>query len=135
MVKPLTVSMEKKYAAGLVKELREKFALDLDQEPIVDRSLGPQTRPKRKVDILIVRSNSTASMLATSLRSRGKTVDVLASTWFTVSRSSIELLAAQTRKIICDEDPDLVILQVLENSCFYVKHEDSSRQLPKIWQR
>jgi hypothetical protein len=46
MVKPLPVSMEKKYAAGIVKELREKFALDLDQEPIVDRSLGPQTRPK-----------------------------------------------------------------------------------------
>jgi hypothetical protein len=70
--------------------------------------------------------------MVTSLRSRGKTVDVLATLWLTVSWSSIEQLAAQTRKIILDiKDPDLVILQVLENSSFYVKHEDSSRQLPR----
>jgi hypothetical protein len=123
--------MEKKYATGITEELRGKFGLDLDKEPLVDRSIGPQCRPKRKVDILLVGSNSTASKLATSMRARGKTVDVLASSWLTVTRTSMEQLAAQTRKAIHDEDPDLVILQVLENSCFYVKQEDGSRQLPK----
>jgi hypothetical protein len=132
IVKPLPISMEKKYAAGITAELRGKLGLDLDKEPLVDRSMGTQNRPKRKVDTLLVGCNSTASKLASALRAKGKTVDVLASSWLTVSRTSMEQLAGQVRKIIQDEDPDLVILQVLDNSCFYAKQEDGSRQLPKM---
>jgi hypothetical protein len=124
--------MEKKYAAGITGELRGKLGLDLDKEPLVDRSMGPQCRPKRKVDILLVGCNDTASKLAAALRAKGKTVDVLTSSWLTVSRPSMEQLAGQARKIILDVDPNLVILQVLDNSCFYAKQDDGSRQLPKM---
>jgi hypothetical protein len=120
IVKPLPIFMEKKYAAGIAGELREKLGLDLDKEPLVDRSMGPQCRPKRKVDILLVGCNDTASKIATALRAKGKTVDVLSSPWRTVSRHNMEQLAGQVRKIILDVDPDLVILQLLDNSSFYV---------------
>jgi hypothetical protein len=94
--------------------------------------MGPQCRPKRKVDILLVGCNDTAAKIATALQAKGKTVDVLSSSWLTVSRQNMEQLAGQVRKIVLDVDPDLVILQLLDNSCFYVKQEDGSRQLPKV---
>jgi hypothetical protein len=130
-VKPLTASMERKFATCLIDELRGKFALDLDRNPSLDKTLGQQVRPKRKVDVLIVGSGNMPASLATVLRSRAKTVDVMASSWWTISRASVERSAAQIRKIIAEEDPDLVVLQILDNSCFYARSEDGSRQLPR----
>jgi hypothetical protein len=34
--------------------------------------------------------------------------------------------------IIRDEDPDLIIIQIMDNSTFYVRKEDGSRQLPVV---
>jgi hypothetical protein len=130
-MKTLTASMEKKYVTCLIDEIRGKFALDLDRNPSLDRNLGPQVKAKRKVDVLIVGSGGVPASLAAALRARNKTVDVMASSWWTISRSNVEQSAAQIRKTIAEEDPDLVLLQILDNSTFYAKSEDGSRQLPR----
>jgi hypothetical protein len=75
-VNPLTPNMETEYVRGLIGEMREKSALDLDPAPKLDRSLGPQMKTKRKIDILIVGS-SNAQRMAAALRTKGKTSDVL----------------------------------------------------------
>jgi hypothetical protein len=121
--------MENKYVTGLVEEIREKMALDLDPQPIVDRSLGEQARPKRKVDILVVGS-ANAPRLATALRTKGKTCDVLTSKTWTISRAAAEHVAGQVKAVIQTEDPDIIVMQLIDTSSFYVKKEDGSRYLP-----
>jgi hypothetical protein len=98
--------------------------------PKLDRSLGPQLKTRRKVDVLLVGS-SNAQRLAAALRTQGKHCDVLFSSGWTISRPNAENLADKIRKTISDEDPDLIILQLLDNSVFYARAEDGSRALPK----
>jgi hypothetical protein len=129
-ISALTHSMETKYVTGLVEEIRAKMALDLDRQPIVDRALGEQVRPRRKVDVLVVGA-ANAPMLATALRAKGKTCDVLTSKTWSISRASAEHVAGQVRAVIQSEDPDLIVMQLMDTSCFYVRKDDGSRHLPR----
>jgi hypothetical protein len=45
---------------------------------------------------------------------------VLLSPAWTISRISVEQLAGQVKKVIADEDPGLVIFQLMDNSSFYI---------------
>jgi hypothetical protein len=127
-VKALTANMECEYVKGMA---RARMGIDLEANPIVERTMGTQMRPKRKVDVLLVGS-SYASNLATALRARGKTVvDVMESPLWTISRSSVQEMAGQVKAAIAKEDPYLVIFQLIDNSSFYVRGNDGSRQLPK----
>jgi hypothetical protein len=87
-IKALTSSMETSYVQGLVKEIRAKMANDLDSNPAVERMMGLQEHPKRKVEILLVGGHNTASV-ATELRAGGKTVDVISWPEWTISRSNV----------------------------------------------
>jgi hypothetical protein len=84
-IKALTTSMEISYVQGLVKEIRAKMAIDLDSNPAVERTMGVQEHPKRKVEILLIGGHNTTSV-ATELRARGKTVDVISWPEWTISR-------------------------------------------------
>jgi hypothetical protein len=71
------------------------------------------------VDVLVVGS-SNASKMATSLRAKGKTVDILFSPGWTIRcHSAAEQLADQVKKVSTEEDPDLIVMQVMDNSSFY----------------
>jgi hypothetical protein len=129
-VKALTLNMENEYAKGVVAEIRARMGIDLEDDPIVERTMGSQIRPKRKVDVLLVGS-TYASTLAPALRARGKTVDVMESPFWTISRSSVQDLAGQVRAVIAREEPELVIFQLIDNSSFYIRGEDGGRQLPR----
>jgi hypothetical protein len=129
-LKPLTPNLETEFVRGLVAEMREKWALDLDPAPKLDRSLGPQQKAKRKVDVLIVGS-SNAQRLAAAFRQKNKHCDVLTSPGWIVSRITVERLAVKLRQTLIDEDPELVILQIMDNSTFFARAEDGSRNLPK----
>jgi hypothetical protein len=129
-IRALTPNSETEYVRSLIAEIREKWALDLDPTPKLDRSLGPQLKPRRKVDVLVVGS-SNAQKLAAALRTQGKHCDVLFSAGWTVSRPNAEFVADKIRKAIADEDPDLIVLQLLDNSVFYARAEDGSRVLPR----
>jgi hypothetical protein len=43
----------------------------------------------------------------------------------------VDEIAARINRRVADEDPAVVILQLLDNSVFYVKTEDGSRHLPR----
>jgi hypothetical protein len=121
--------METKYVAGLVEEIRAKMALDLDPQPMVEKTLGEQACPKRKVDILVVGS-ANAPRLATALRAKGKTCDILMTKTWKISRAAAEHVAGQVKDVIQNEDPEIIVMQLIDTSSFYIRKEDGSRQLP-----
>jgi hypothetical protein len=115
--------------ACLLDELRTKFGINLELKPIQDRNVGEKVKPKRKGDILLVGS-SNASKMSTMLSERGKPTGLLFSPGWTINRTSVETMAANIGRKIAEEDPAVVVLHLMDNSVFYAKKEDGSRQLP-----
>jgi hypothetical protein len=116
--------------ACIVDELRVKFGLNLELKPSHDRTVGPKIKPKRKGDLLLVGS-SNASKMSALLSERGKSTGLLYSPGWTINRTSVEQMAANISRKLAEEDPAVVVLQLMDNSVFYVKKGDGSRQLPK----
>jgi hypothetical protein len=129
-LKPATQPQETRFVAKLIAELREKFGLNLDPQPSHDRKLGPQPKPRRKGDLLLVGS-SNASKMSALLTEKGKSTGLLFSPGWTISRREVDEMAAMINRRVNEEDPAIVILQILDNSVFYVKTEDGSRHLPR----
>jgi hypothetical protein len=122
--------MEMKVVISLIEELRSKMALDLDTTPSFDRSLGSQARPKKKSEFLLVGCCNSKEE-AEILRNRGRVVCTIFSKDWRINRTSVASMANAIRKQIEDEDPGIIILELLDNSVFYCKQEDGSRVIPK----
>jgi hypothetical protein len=129
IIKPATPSQESQMVVCLLDELRTKFGINLELKPIQDRNVGEKVKPKRKGDILLVGS-SNASKMSTMLSERGKPTGLLFSPGWTINRTSVETMAANIGRKIAEEDPAVVVLHLMDNSVFYAKKEDGSRQLP-----
>jgi hypothetical protein len=127
LVKPMTVSMEKEMFAKIIGELIEKQGLDLDPNANFDRGLGTQSNLKRKTDFLVVGS-SNAKRTAKALE-EGNTVRMLFVQNWRVNRASCESLATRIDDAIKESDPEVIVLQLLDGSCFYARGEDGSRTL------
>jgi hypothetical protein len=129
-IKPLTHNMEMKTIISLIEELRGKLGMDLDTAPAFDRTLGNQTRPKKKCEYLLVGCSKIKEMAAI-MRNRGKIVSTMLSKDWMISRSNVEKLTSVMRKQIEQEDPEVIVLELLDNSVFFGKQEDGSRILPR----
>jgi hypothetical protein len=70
--------------------------------------------------------------MSSLLTEKGKSTGLLFSPGWTINRRDVEEMAARINRRVADEDPAVVILQLLDNSVFYVKTGDGSRHLP--WQ-
>jgi hypothetical protein len=68
-LKSATQPQETRFVARLIAELRDKFGLNLDPLPSHDQKLGPQAKPRRKGDLLLVGS-SNASKMSSAHRKR-----------------------------------------------------------------
>jgi hypothetical protein len=123
IIKPATPGQETQMIACIVDELRVL-------KPSHDRAVGPKIKPKRKGDLLLVGS-SNASKMSALLSERGKSTGLLFSPGWTISRARVEQMVANISRKLAEEDPSVVVLQLMDNSVFYVKKEDGSRQLPQ----
>jgi hypothetical protein len=65
-IKPASCNKEKDLVVSIIRELREKMALDLDSNPAFARGLVLQVRAKTTVDFLVIGSDS-ANKLARAL--------------------------------------------------------------------
>jgi hypothetical protein len=122
--------MEMKVIISLIEELRSKMALDLDTAPSFDRTMGSQTRPKKKSDYLMV-GCCNSKVISETLRSRGIVTCAVNSKDWRINRTSVNSMANAIRKQIEDEDPAVVYLELLDNSVYHCKQEDGSRVAPK----
>jgi hypothetical protein len=127
-VKPMTMSMEKEMFGKIIGELIEKRGLDLDPNPNFDRGLGTQSNLKRKTDFLVVGS-SNAKRTAKALEEDNSVRMLFVQNW-RVNRASCESLAVRIADAIKESDPEVIVLQLLDGSCFYARGEDGSRTLP-----
>jgi hypothetical protein len=123
-------SMERKWTTALVDDARLKLALDLDPMPTLERGMGLQSRAKRKVDFMVI-GGSHAARTAKILIETGYSVCKLINTGWRIDRASCEALASTISTSLDEEDPEVVVQQLLDSSMFYTKCSDGSRVLPK----
>jgi hypothetical protein len=129
-IKPTNEAKEERLVITMLEELRSNLALDLDTNPAFERGLGPQSRVKQAVDFLIVGS-SNASKLIKPLGEMGYTSHLIYMPNWRISGDSVSSLARKLTEAVADVDPDVVVLQLLDNSCFYGRTRDGSRTASK----
>jgi uncharacterized membrane protein YgcG len=129
-VRPLTASTEKRIICKIIAEIRSKLALDLDPTPTFDRVVGAQSRPKKRTEYIVVGS-SNARRTSKVLERGGINTHLVFSPNWRIGKDSCELMAAQLAKAVGDLDPDVVVLQLFDSSCFFARTEDGSRIMPK----
>jgi hypothetical protein len=113
-----------------VDEIRRRLALDLEPHPVIDRLVGSQSKPKRRVDFMVV-GGSNARRLYCTLNEAGHSAYLICKVGWTINRENCDSLASNISGTIKDEDPATVVLFLLDNSCFYTRCEDGGRMLPK----
>jgi hypothetical protein len=129
-VRPLTISTEKRIISLIIGEIRSKLALDLDPTPCFERVVGTQSGPKKKTEYIVVGS-SNARRTAKILERGGTTTHLIFMPNCRVGKDSCEILAAQLAKAVGDLDPEVVVLQLFDSSCFFARTEDGSRMMPR----
>jgi hypothetical protein len=121
---------EEKLVMTLLEELRSKLAMYLDTSPAFERGLGQQSKAKLAVDFLVIGS-SNASKLSSALGNMGYACSLVFEANWRIGRSSVDHLARRTAAAIADMDPAVVVLQLLDNSCYYGCSRDGSRTAAK----
>jgi hypothetical protein len=129
-VRPMTGSTERSYITTMIGEIREKLALDLEPHPSLEKTMGSQSRPKRKVSFMVV-GGSNAHRLTRALDEAGHSVCQVITTDWRISNDSCITMAATLNTAISNNDPGTVVLQLLDSSIYYVRGADGTRELPK----
>jgi hypothetical protein len=115
-------------------ELNAKFALQLDTCPNTDRScqLATDNPDKDRFGIVLAGSSHSVRLIdhleSANLRVVDSTVP-----GFRISETAVAELSAELAEKISDLDPkkNVILVQLLDNSCFECKTQDGDRVLPK----
>jgi hypothetical protein len=73
IIRPMSGNTEKMYIETMIAEIREKLALDLEPHPCLEKTMGSQSRPKRKVTFMVV-GGSSAHRLTKPIDEAGHSV-------------------------------------------------------------
>jgi hypothetical protein len=128
-IKPLASTEERKLVKAIVEELRCEYALDLDPSPSCERGLELQAKTKVRVDYLLIGS-SNASKLRDALEAKGQSVTLVYLGNYRLDRHNEKLLKV-VREALQMSEPDCVVLQILDSSCYTARSPDGSRSLAK----
>jgi hypothetical protein len=129
-LRPLAPSDERRWCSALIEDARMKLALDLDPMPTLERGVGLLSRLMHKIEFMVV-GGSHASRTARVMSETGYSVVKIIDTNWRIDRSSCEALATTMVGAMKNEDPEVVVLQLLDNSIYYTRRGDGSRVLPK----
>jgi hypothetical protein len=129
-IRPLTSEDEKNLISQLITELRVKLALDLDPNPTYERGLGLQSRARVRVDYLIIGS-SHARKLRDALDEKGRSCSLVYLPNWRIGRGCAEDLLRLIKEAYKSGEPENVVIQILDNSCYYARAPDGSIQLAK----
>jgi hypothetical protein len=110
---------------SMIKEIRDKQAIDLDPSPAYERGLGGQDRPRQSIDFVIVGS-SNASKLCKALKEQGYACELIFTASWKVTTSGVEGMRGLLKETIREKDPTTVILFLLDSSVYYGRQEDGS---------
>jgi hypothetical protein len=125
----MTRNKEKAYVTTLMEEIREKLALDLEPNPSLEKTMGPQSRPRRKLSYLVL-GGSNAQRLSKAWTEAGHCVGSVINTDWRISSESCISMAQTLTNIIKEDDPGTIVLHLLDSSIFYTRKPDGSKELP-----
>jgi hypothetical protein len=98
----------------------------LDTSPSFERGLGPQSRVKQAVDFLII------GQLARCLSNQGYATSLVYEANWRIGRDNVDTLAQKVAAAMMVVEPmAVVVLQLLDNSCYYGRAKDGSRTAAK----
>ena len=131
-VPPLPRAAEQALVLPLLADLNQSFGLALDENPSFERSLAAlhelmQTRAA-ELNYLVI-GGSHADRLADALCALSPFVERETTGGWRASKSSVaELVERLTLSAL---EPDVVVVQCLDNNTFFCQEEDGSLMLPK----
>ena len=132
-IPPLLQAAEECLLAPLLKTLNSAFGIELCLHPCTDRDMDT-VKGRMGADLddahHLVLGGSHAGKLATALGEGGASVDRITSGGWKITadnvRSMLERIAATQTK------PDVVIIQVLDNSAYFAMSEEGTLSLPTV---
>jgi hypothetical protein len=81
---------------------------------------------KQAIDFLIIGSSNTSKLASCQSNQGYATLLVYEANW-RIGLGSVDLLAQKTAAAMMDMNPTVVVLQLLDNSCYYGRARDGSR--------
>jgi hypothetical protein len=130
-VPPLSQAAEKEYISSLLVRLNEAFELNLDLDPCYARRLADineQRDSDSAAKLIVVIGGSHAANTAKALELAGANVLYITSHGWKLSADGVKVALESLNAL--DMDPDLILLQVLDNNSFFVAKDDGSLSLP-----
>jgi hypothetical protein len=115
----MSMAAEKNYLLPLLAKLDEAFSLNLDMDPCFARALieiNEQKAADSAEKLYAVLGNSHAANTARSLEKTGKNVLCLTERSWKISADSVAAVMANLSGQ--SDQPDMVIIQVLDNNTF-----------------
>jgi hypothetical protein len=130
IIRPMTANTEKMFIETMIAMRRDKLALDLEPHPCLEKTMGSQSRPKKKVTFMVV-GGSNAHRLTKAIDKAGHSACRVINTDWRITPENCRIMAEVISKTICDNDPTTVVLQFLDSSMYYVRGADGTRELPQ----
>jgi hypothetical protein len=115
----------------MIGELREKQALDMDPSPSFERGLVLQVRAKTTADYLVIGS-SHATHLSKLLTEQGYSTRLVSIPNWRIYKGSASQLVKLAIEAIEVQEPETIIMQLLDNSCYFARCWDGSRLPPSM---
>ena len=131
-VPPLPRAAEQALVLSIVSELNEAFGLELDENPSFERStdaLKDLARARMSELTFLVIGGSHADRLADALCATAPFVERETVGGWKVSKANVSALVEKLTDSALE--PDIVVLQCLDNNAFFCQEEDGSLTLPK----
>jgi hypothetical protein len=119
-VRAMEQEEEKQLVWGIVAEMRNKLAVDLDPEPLVDRWPTPAAKPGDVKKSFLVVGSSHASKLAAELTRLGHSVELIFEASWKAFKNSSSILAEKVYKRMKEKVIDVVVFAALDNSIYQV---------------
>ena len=130
MTAPPSEEQEEKVILSLIKELKLNLALDLDENPCMNRNPGPMVDNNGK-DFYLIVGSSNAWKLAETMQKQGMQVGFVICNNWRATKKSAEDMARNIKEEMENKCYTAIIYLILDNSVFFAQCKDGSRSLPR----
>lgn len=134
---PVSVEEESKILTSLVKDLNEMAGLDMATDIRVDRTgldeqLGEDLFSSAREKIVFIGSSHGSRASDNISPDEFEVVDLTSPGW-RISEASVDEMVESLQEELysCDEEKTTIVFQLFDNSSYWVRHPDGSRNLPE----
>ena len=132
-IPPLTQAAEEIIISPLLRALEDTFGLDLCRAPCLERdreTIGRLIEEAGNEANYLVIGGSHASRLAEAMGTSGLSVERITAGGWKISSDNVTALLAKMEQLVIL--PDVIVIQILDNSAFFCLGEDGSLAHPAV---